>query len=212
MHPQDLTRFVKWPKYVRVQRQKRILYRRLAVPPSINQFKQVAGKQLAQRIFKFFENYKPEEEKAKRLRLKGEAELKAKGEKIPVVEKKPVVHYGIKEVVSLIEKKAATFVVIAHDVDPIELVVYLPALCRKLNIPYAIIKGKSRLGQLCDKKSATAICLTDFNKGDKDAFDKLIEAVKGGFNEKYSTINRKWGGGQLSKRSDRAVLRRTKKE
>lgn len=36
--------------------------------------------------------------------------------------------------------------VIAHDVDPIELVVWLPALCRKMEIPYAIVKGKSRLG------------------------------------------------------------------
>ena len=36
--------------------------------------------------------------------------------------------------------------VIAHDVDPIELVVWLPALCRKMEVPYAIVKGKSRLG------------------------------------------------------------------
>ena len=38
--------------------------------------------------------------------------------------------------------------VIAHDVDPIELVVWLPALCRKMGVPYAIVKGKSRLGQV----------------------------------------------------------------
>jgi len=36
--------------------------------------------------------------------------------------------------------------VIAHDVDPIELVVWLPALCRKMEIPYCIVKGKARLG------------------------------------------------------------------
>lgn len=40
----------------------------------------------------------------------------------------------------------AQLVVIAHDVDPIELVVRLPALCRKMEIPYCIVKGKSRLG------------------------------------------------------------------
>lgn len=33
----DLTRFVKWPRYVRLQRQKRVLYQRLKVPPQINQ-------------------------------------------------------------------------------------------------------------------------------------------------------------------------------
>lgn len=40
----------------------------------------------------------------------------------------------------------AQLVVIAHDVDPIELVVWLPALCRKMEIPYCIVKGKARLG------------------------------------------------------------------
>jgi len=39
-------------------------------------------------------------------------------------------------------------VLIAHDVDPIELVVWLPALCRKMNVPYCIVKGKARLGQV----------------------------------------------------------------
>ena len=34
----DLTRFVRWPKYVRIQRQKRILLQRLKVPPTLNQF------------------------------------------------------------------------------------------------------------------------------------------------------------------------------
>lgn len=34
----DLTRYVKWPKYVRIQRQKRVLLNRLKVPPIINQF------------------------------------------------------------------------------------------------------------------------------------------------------------------------------
>jgi ribosomal protein L7Ae-like RNA K-turn-binding protein len=45
-------------------------------------------------------------------------------------------------------------VAIAHDVNPIELVVWLPALCRKQGIPYAIVKGKARLGALVHKKNA----------------------------------------------------------
>jgi len=36
----------------------------------------------------------------------------------------------------------------AHDVDPVELMVFLPALCRKKGIPYCFIKGKARLGKL----------------------------------------------------------------
>lgn len=34
----DLHRFVKWPKYVRLQRQKRVLSMRLKVPPALNLF------------------------------------------------------------------------------------------------------------------------------------------------------------------------------
>lgn len=40
----NLTRFVKWPKYIRIQRQKRILYQRLKVPPVIAQFNKTIDK------------------------------------------------------------------------------------------------------------------------------------------------------------------------
>ena len=40
----NLTRFVKWPKYIRIQRQKRVLYMRLKVPPAIAQFEQTIDK------------------------------------------------------------------------------------------------------------------------------------------------------------------------
>ena len=55
-------------------------------------------------------------------------------------------------VVSLIENKKAKLVLIANDVDPIELVVFLPALCKKMGVPYAIVKGKARLGTLVHKR------------------------------------------------------------
>ena len=46
----DLTRYVRWPKYIRLQRQKRILYQRLKVPPSINQFTQTLDKQTGEEL------------------------------------------------------------------------------------------------------------------------------------------------------------------
>ncbi|RRT65738.1 hypothetical protein B296_00001116 [Ensete ventricosum] len=42
----DLHRFVKWPKVVRIQRQKRILKQRLKVPPALNQFTRTLDKNL----------------------------------------------------------------------------------------------------------------------------------------------------------------------
>lgn len=47
---------------------------------------------------------------------------------------------------SLVEQGEAKLVAIAHDVDPIELVLWLPALCQKKGIPYVIVKSRSRLG------------------------------------------------------------------
>jgi large subunit ribosomal protein L7Ae len=48
----DLHRFVKWPKYVRIQRQRRVLNQRLKVPPALNQFTKTLDKNLATSLFK----------------------------------------------------------------------------------------------------------------------------------------------------------------
>ena len=57
--------------------------------------------------------------------------------------------------------------VIAHDVDPIELVVFLPALCRKMGVPYMIVKGKVHLGTVVHKKTATVVTLQDVKSEDQ---------------------------------------------
>lgn len=46
-------------------------------------------------------------------------------------------------------------VVIAHDVDPLELVVWLPALCRKMGVPYCIVKV--RTNKECPSLSITTV-------------------------------------------------------
>ena len=72
-------------------------------------------------------------------RLLGEAEAREAGK--TVEKKKPVVvKYGINHITTLVENAKAQLVVIAHDVDPIELVVWLPALCKKMGVPYVIVK------------------------------------------------------------------------
>merc|ERR1719169_297933 len=48
----DLTRFVKWPKYVRLQRMKKIMLMRLKVPPSLNQFNSAIDKNQATTLLK----------------------------------------------------------------------------------------------------------------------------------------------------------------
>merc|ERR1712119_3158 len=203
----DQTRFVRWPKYVRLQRQKRILYQRLKVPPSINQFTQTLDQQTATQLFKLLHKYRPETKAEKKGRLTQLAERKAAG-KPDSSRKKPVtIKYGINHITNLVESKRAQLVVIAHDVDPIEIVVWLPALCRKMGVPYCIVKGKARLGKLVHKKTATAVAVTSVKQDDKDKLEKLSEAVRTNYNERVEEIRRNWGGGIMGGKSQAKTAR-----
>merc|ERR1711907_917511 len=75
----DLTRFVKWPKYVRIQRSRRILYQRIKVPPAINQFKNTFDKRQAGQLFRLLNQLKPESKSQKAERIGEAAEAKAAG-------------------------------------------------------------------------------------------------------------------------------------
>jgi len=211
---QDLGRVTKWPKYVRLQRQKRVLYQRLKVPPAINQFTQTADKNLATEIFKLLNKYRPESHIAKKQRLQTEAEKKAadpnaKGKAGP----KPInVKFGLNHITALIEAKKTQLVVIAHDVEPIEIVVWLPALCRKLNVPYVIVKSKSRLGQLVHKKSATAVAITAVRPEDNGALDKIITAARTNFNDRVADIRKTWGGGVMGLKTRAKLLQYQRKK
>jgi large subunit ribosomal protein L7Ae len=80
--------------------------------------------------------------------------------------------------VALIEAKKASLVIIADDVDPIELVVYLPALCRKMGVPYVIVKSKARLGTVVHKKTAAVLTLQDVKSEDQKDLSTIISAAK----------------------------------
>ncbi|KAL2936398.1 60S ribosomal protein L7a-2 [Bienertia sinuspersici] len=196
----DLTRFVKWPRVVQIQRKRRILKQRLKVPPAINQFTKALDKNLASNLFKLLLKYRPEDKAAKKERLLKAAQAEADGKK-PESKKPVVVKYGLNHITYLIEQGKAQMVVIAHDVDPIELVVWLPALCRKMEVPYCIVKGKARLGTIVHKKTASALCLTSVKNEDKMEFSRIVEAVKANFNDKYDEHRKKWGGGIMGSKS-----------
>lgn len=147
---------VKWPEYVRLQRQRKILNLRLKVPPAIAQFNNVLDRNTATQAFKLLSKYKPETKSEKKERLLKEATAIKEGKTKEDVSKKPyTVKFGLNHVVGLIENKKANLVLIPNDVDPIELVIFVPALCRKMGVPYAIVKGKARLGVVVHQK----VCL-----------------------------------------------------
>lgn len=194
--PTNLSRYVKWPKYVRLQRQRKVLRMRLKVPPAIAQFSNVLDRNTASQAFKLLDKYRPESSSEKKERLTREAAAIADGKKKEDVSEKPyVVKYGLNHVTSLIENKKPQLVLIADDVDPIELVIFLPALCRKMGVPYAIVKGKARLGTVVRQKTAAVVALTDVRSEDKAALSNIVGAVTANFADKYEESRRHWGGG-----------------
>eukprot|EP00698_Gefionella_okellyi_P013396 TRINITY_DN3664_c0_g1_i1.p1 TRINITY_DN3664_c0_g1~~TRINITY_DN3664_c0_g1_i1.p1 ORF type:complete len:279 (-),score=76.15 TRINITY_DN3664_c0_g1_i1:32-835(-) len=203
----DLGRYVKWPKYVQLQRQRKVLYERLKVPPAIAQFGSTLEKATATNLFRLLSKYKPEDKAEKKARLAAKAAAKAAGTATDA--KKPVVlKYGLNHITALVEQSKAQLVLIAHDVDPIELVVWLPALCRKRDIPFAIVKSKSLLGQLVHKKTATAVAVTGVRKEDERDFATLVQSVRASFNDKYEDIRKHWGGGEVGIKSQHKLAAR----
>jgi len=106
----DLTRFVKWPAYIRLQRQRRILKLRLKVPPAINQFTKTLDKNTAVQLFKLLNKYRPETKQDKKQRLYQIAKAKAEGKQVEDTRKPQVVKFGINHLTSLVESKKAQLV------------------------------------------------------------------------------------------------------
>ncbi|KAK4928830.1 60S ribosomal protein L8 [Elasticomyces elasticus] len=160
----NLSRMVKWPEYIRLQRQKKILNMRLKVPPAIAQFQNTLDRNTATATLKLLNKYRPETKAQKKDRLKTEATAIADGKKKEDVSKKP---YAVK----------------------------------KMGVPYAIIKGKARLGTVVHKKTAAVVALTEVKADDKNELSKLVSTINEGFNAKYEEHRRHWGGGIMGQKA-----------
>merc|ERR1711975_186258 len=145
--------------------------------------------------------YRPEDAAAKKERIAEMAASKDAGDDAESKKKPLYVKFGINHITKLCEDKKAQLVCIAHDVDPIELVLWLPAVCRKMDIPYCIVKSKSRLGALVHKKTATAVALTSVRPEDRHDFSQLVVAIRQQYNENAKQIERTWGGGIMGMKS-----------
>ncbi|KAA6379634.1 MAG: putative 50S ribosomal protein L7Ae, partial [Streblomastix strix] len=156
---------------------------------------------------KLIKKYKPEtpgQKKLRRLEL-----AKAKTEKKPIDQTKPfLLKFGVNHIATLVEQKKAKLVIIANNVDPIEHVIWLPTLCRKMGVPYVIVKGKARLGSAVNLKTATSVAFTTVKPEDLGEFEKIVTLAKANYNDKADQIVRAVGGGKLGQRSSHAVKKR----
>ena len=143
---------------------------------------------------RLLKKYKPESKAEKKERRTKQAS-EGTGSAKPVNLK-----FGINHITWLVENKKARLVVIAHDVDPIELIVWLPALCRKMDVPYVIVKGKSTLGKLVHKKTATAVALSEVNREDVGELENLVSMARKAYNDNKEHLTQ-WGGGERGLKS-----------
>jgi len=154
--------------------------------------------------------YRPETDEERRKRIVAAAAQQAKGEKAqPQTTDKNVVQYGLNHVTTLVEQKKAKLVAIAHDVEPVELVLWLPALCRKMGVPYVIVKGKARLGAVVHKKNAAVVAITNVKNEDKNELSLLTQIAQDSFNSNVE-VRRAWGGARLGVKSLAAIRKREK--
>ncbi|EPY78450.1 ribosomal protein L7a-like protein [Camelus ferus] len=104
---------------------------------------------------------------------------------------------GANSATTLVGNKKSQLVVIAHNVDPIKLVVFLPA---------CIIKWKARWGRLVHRKICTTLAFTLVNLKDKGALANLVEALRTNYN-RYDEIHPYLGGNVLGPASGALIAK-----
>ncbi len=83
---------------------------------------------------------------------------------------------GTNEVIKSIERGESKLVVISEDVNPPEVVYYLPMLCEERKVPYGYIKSRAELGKRVGIASAASISVTDYGKSD-DLYKRIAEEL-----------------------------------
>jgi large subunit ribosomal protein L7Ae len=127
-------------------------------------------------LFSLLYRYKEESKTLRRARHRKEADIRAINKKVTILPIKPLCS-GINHVTRLIETNKAVLVVIAGDVEPVEIVLWLPCLCQKMKIPYVIVKSKAQLGTVVNRKKTTSLAVQGVNEKDESELAKIIRAI-----------------------------------
>jgi large subunit ribosomal protein L7Ae len=74
---------------------------------------------------------------------------------------------GTNEVIKSIERGESKLVVIAEDVNPPEVVYFMPKLCEERKVPFGYVKSRSDLGSKVAIGSTASISITDIGKNEE---------------------------------------------
>lgn len=99
-------------------------------------------------------------------------------EAVEIARKTGKIKKGVNEATKLIEKGIAKLVVIAEDVNPKELTLHFPPLCKEKNSPLVITPKKEELG-LAAGLSVSTSAVAIVNEGEaKPQIKKIQELIK----------------------------------
>ena len=86
---------------------------------------------------------------------------------------------GINEATKSIERGIAKIVVIAEDVEPPEITMYLPGLCDDKKAPYIFVPSKKDLGNAAGIERPTAAIAIVVEGKAKDLVGDIVEKIAG---------------------------------
>lgn len=85
---------------------------------------------------------------------------------------------GVNETTKAIERGIAKLVVVAKDVQPEEIVMHIPALCKEKKAPYIFVESKEELGKAVGLEVSTAsVAVVEEGRGKKNV-DEVVERIK----------------------------------
>jgi large subunit ribosomal protein L7Ae len=85
---------------------------------------------------------------------------------------------GINEVTKQVEKSNAKAVIVAQDVDPKEIIMHLPILCKEKGIAYLEVPSKAELGKAAKLVvGCSSIAVLDFG-GQEEKIKKFMKEDK----------------------------------
>jgi large subunit ribosomal protein L7Ae len=86
------------------------------------------------------------------------------------------VRVGTNEVTKSSERAEAKLVIMAEDVDPVEILIHVPMLCEEKRIPYVYVPKKQRLGQSAGlSNSAASVAVVEAGEA-KPLLEELSQA------------------------------------
>ncbi len=99
-------------------------------------------------------------------------------EAIEIAKKTGKIKKGSNEVTKMVERGLAKLVLVAQDVNPAEIVMHLPALCKEKNTPCIHVPSKEELGAAAGLNLGTA-AVAIIKEGDaKDLLKSITNEVK----------------------------------